>query len=510
MVTQTLNESLGTLPSGKTVALTDDVMTRFLREQYLNSDSEKERRADMRVRLDLYRDRGRLHFEAMVNDVFKNSLVREWRKLFVKYAEFQNVTKRIVREISTVYSETATRTIANGQDRYLELQKLARMDRRMRAVNRLGNLQNNVLVWPDVRNGHPRLRIITQDKLWAIADPNDPTEVVGYVVEMKPRGPIAVSPTGPHYLAMDGQTFFRLDSDWRLIDKGRYPHGVGQLPAVLYSREENEDGILDAHSGKDLVAAHKAVALLNTMMLKHQRSGTRQVVASGDLSTTALNQPMDEEHMLAMGEGVSLQTLDLGADPKTYIDATRAVIKQIAANYGIPESVFDLSYQATSGFEIELKRVGLREVRRDQMLDLRPFERELAEVQSQVLKAAGSEHAFDPAGWSIDFGEVETPQDPSARLNYFEKAEGLDLINRVQMFQSQNPEMDPVECATRVLGNRRDRLSLMVEFQRKNAGAFGPGSTQPAAGGVDDAEDAPATAPDREEMRAAVRRALAS
>src|SRR4030067_1116811 len=80
------------------------------RESYWDNDAEKARRVEMKMRLDLYRDRGRLHFEAMVDDVFKNSQVREWRKLFVKYAGVKNVTKRIVREISTVYSATATRT----------------------------------------------------------------------------------------------------------------------------------------------------------------------------------------------------------------------------------------------------------------------------------------------------------------------------------------------------------------------------------------------------------------
>ena len=391
------------------------------------------------------------------------------------------------------------------------------MDRRLRAVNRLGNLQNNVLCWPDVRNGVPRLRLITQGQFWAIADPNDPTEPVAYIVEMKPNGPVSNSVTGPHYLGMDGQTFFRLDAEWRLIAGSRYPHNVGRIPAVLYSRDENEESILDAHSGKDLVAAHKAVALLNTMMLKHQRSGTRQAVASGDLSTTAVNQPMDEEHIMAIGEGVSIQTLDLGADPGTYIEATRAVIKQIAANFGIPEAVFDLSYQATSGFEIELKRVGLLEVRRDQMRVFLDFERELAEVQAAVLKAAGSPYAFDPEGWSVNFGDMEISS-PLDRLNYLEKAESLDQINRIEMYQMRNPEMDPREVAMRVLENRRQRVQLMVEFQAKNAGAFGPGSTQPAAGSEDDAFDEddgetpmrPKRAPDREEMRAAVRRALAS
>jgi hypothetical protein len=477
-VTQTLNESLGTLPSGRVVELSDDLMTRHLRTNYLENDAEVQRRARMARRIDFYRDRCRHHINAMLDDIFRNAKVKEWRKRFVPYAGFQNISMRVTRETSSVYSEPALRTVKTDPAKnYSKLQRRARMDRRMRHVNRLGNLTNNVLIWPDVRNGDPKLHVVTQDHFWAIADPNDPTTAVGYVIDKKPRGVVPVHSTGPHYLGIDGQTFFRLDSHFRLIEGSRYPHNVGRLPVVLYSREESEESILDAHSGEDLIDAHLSIALLNILMLKAQKAGTRQPVFSGDLSTTPLDQAMDEESALQLGEGVTAQTLDLTADPETYIKAGRAVIKQIAANRGIPESVFDLSYQATSGFEIELKRAGLMEVRHDQMLDFQMVEEELVEVNAAVLSAARHPLAFDPEGFAIDFGEIEI-QDPSSRLDYYAKAEGLDLMTREEMLQRMEPETDADEIKRRIAFNRHQRLMLMVEFQKKNAGAFGPGNVQ--------------------------------
>ena len=474
MVTMDLNESLGTLPSGRIVRLSDDLVSRHLRDKYIQNRDEIARQAEATKRLDLYRDRGQAHFERVIDDVFADPQVREWRKTFVKYALFQNITKRVVREMSAVYSEPAARSIAVGAKKYRDLQHEARMDRRMRHVNRMGNLLNNVLVWPDVSMGSAVIRVVTPDKFWAVANPNDPSMLAGFIIEQFHRGVLNSRATDPHYLVIDGKSFFNLDKDGRMVAESRRPHGLDFMPALLFSREENDEGLLDETSGKDLISAHEAVAPLNTMMLKHQKSGTKQAYATGDLSTTGMGQPMDEEHLLQLGEGVSLNTLDLGADPGTYITATRAVIKQVAANYGIPESVFDLSYAATSGFEIELKRTGLREIRRDQILDFRPFERELAEVQSAVLTAANHPCSFKTSGWSIDFGEVETPRDPAAMLTFWEKLEGMDLANRVEMYMHMNPEASEEDAEKAIATNRALRVERMQNFQTSNSTAFGP------------------------------------
>ena len=481
-VTATLNESLGTLPSGRVMAFTDQQMSDAIRVQ-CKTAAEADRKKHMAMRLDLYRDRGQAHFDNMIRDVFRNSKVMEWRLKFVNYAQFQNLTKRVIREISTVYSESAARRLGGKKDTaYEQLQLELDMDMCMGLLNEMGNLVNNCLVWPDVNPiGDPTLRVVTQDKFHAIAHPNDPSLPVGFVLEQFPLYKSAKA-TDPHYLVVDGATFFRLDKSWRMIEGSRYAHNVGQLPALLYSKGKIDSGILDADGGRDLVSAHLAITLLNVLMLKHQKSGTKQPVASGDLGTTAIDQPMDEEHLLQIGEGVVLSTLDLGADPANYINSARAVVKQLAANYGIPESVFDLSYQATSGFEIELKRVGLREVRRAQIKILRKFESKLAGVMAAVLAAASHPLAFSPVGWSINFGDVETPQDPEARLAYWEKLEGMDLANRVEMYMDMNPEATEEEAAAAIEANEQMRLDRMVRFQAKNGGLKPPGDAGPPDG----------------------------
>jgi hypothetical protein len=473
----TLRETLGTLPDGGVAPLSMDQTTGFIRDRY-KTRSEDDRRRESIRRIDMFRDRGRRHFEEVVDTIFKNAKVREWRKDFVRLAEFQNLTKRIVCEKSTVYMQPATRSVSKGDSRYQQLLRYVRFDRKMRQVNRYGNLINHCLVWPDVVDGRPFMRTVTTDHFCAVAHPNDPTRPVAFVIDQYPNG-IQVSERSPHYLVMSELEFFKLDKEWRYVEGTYAEHGLGTMPALLWSREEPDDCILDATSGRDLTSAHLAVALLNTMMLKHQKSGTQLPYATGDVSAMSSGQPMDEEHLLQVPEGVSLSTLDLGADPESYIKAVRAVIKQIAANNGIPESVFDLSYQATSGFEIELKRSGLRELRLEQILDFRPFERDLAELWSIVLKRAGHELAFETAGWSIDFGEVDAPQDPMAKLDYWSKLEDMGLANRVEMYLEMNPEATQSEAIAAVAKNIEMRIKQMLMFQRAGAQESGAMQQQP-------------------------------
>ncbi len=389
--------------------------------------------------------------------------------------------------------QPATRSVSKGDSRYQQVLHGVRFDRKMRQVNRYGNLINHCLVWPDVVDDQPYMRTVTTDRFCAVAHPNDPTRAVAYVIDQYPNG-LEITARSPHYLVMSEFEFFKMDKNWRFVEGTHEPHDLGTMPALLWSREEPDDCLLDQTSGADLVSAHLAVALLNTMMLKHQKGGTQMPYATGDTSAMASGQPMDEEHLLQVPEGVSLSALDLGADPESYIKAARAVIKQIAANNGIPESVFDLSYQASSGFEIELKRTGLRELRLEQILDFRPFEKNLADLWSTVLKQAGHPLAFETTGWSIDFGEIDAPQDPMAKLHYWSKLEDMGLANRVEMYKDMNPEATEAEAASVVAANIAMRIEQMLMFQKAGAQESGDMQQDPHGGPPTRAQDTTADA----------------
>jgi len=463
-----LREDLGTLPSGNVVRLSDDEITKFLRDKYIFSDGEKTRQKRSRNRLALYRDKGAGLIADMVTALFKNLKVRELRKELIAFAVFQNVSKRITNEISRVYASEALRSVSNGNEGYQDVIRVSRQDRKMRALNRYVNFLNESLLWFDIRAGDPVLRVITPDKFYAISHPNDPTHHIGSIVAIESNG-VSVSDSSPAYLVITGEEFFQLDKNGRMVAGSYSAHGLGLMPAILVHREEPEDRLLDSDSGEDLISAHLAVALLNVLMMKQSKSAERVAVASGDLSSTPNGQPMDSEVLQSFGEGISLQTLDMeGNGPDAYIRAARSVIKQIASNHGIPESVFDLSYAASSGFEIELKRAQLREVREDQILDYRPIERKLVAVQAEVLRAAGHPSRFDPSGWIVNFGSVQPPRSPKAMLEFFEQSRRMGLMNSADMMMKLNPEFSPEMAEKQLIINARVEASRVQLLRSLN------------------------------------------
>lgn len=473
----------------------NDALGKHLRESYIFNDAEAQRRKKTRMRIDLYNDRGQAQISAMVDDIFKNAQVKHLRKKFVELAMFQNLTKRIIREVSSVYSEPATRTVESRKmnERYQDLQRVLSMDRRMRLGNNMLNLCNEVVPWFDFRRGKPILRMVTPDNFWAVCHPDDPTDCVALIFDKLPAKGAIITKDTPFYLVVSDDERRYYNKDGRLLSA--QPHGLSRMPMRLVHRTEPTSALLNPDSGNDIIAAHKSLALINLMMLKHQKSGTKQAVASGDAYDIPRNQPMEEEHVFQAGEGVTMSTLDLGADPDSYIKAARSVIKQIAANYGIPESVFDLSYQATSGFEIELKRTGLREVRRDQILDWRPVERELSEIMVEALAEAKSPYAFSNASWAINFGEVETPQDPMQMLTFWEKQRQMGLMNTVEMLMQLNPEMTYDQAIQKLHTNALIEAERVQLYRALNvspaAPADGSDRDPEASGTAEESSDSP-------------------
>jgi hypothetical protein len=466
-----LRNILGTLPSGAQRELAPDELTRYLRDAYTKNLGEENRKRKIRKRLDLYNDAGEAQVKAVIKDVFTNLKTRELREALVPYAMSQNLTRRIVNEKSTVYSELATRSVRSRNQAYQRLLADLRQDRRMRLLNRMVNLSNEVVLRPDIRNdGVPVLEIVTQDDFYAIAHPNRPTQLVGLIFDTPPRS--TKEPTAPHYLVMGEKEFFQLDQNSRMVAGSWHEHSIGRLPAILVHQEEPRTKLLNFDRGSDLVSVHLAVALLNVMLIKHQRGGTRVPYATGDTSRVPRGQPMEEETVYELGEGVQLNTLDLGANPQSYIDVAEYFISGVAANHGIPESVFKLSYTGEAGVSLEMRRINLHELRRDQIVDYRMVERELVDLQSRIFTGTG--YAFGPEGWSIDFGEVEMPQPLNERLEDWKTLEKMGLANVIEMYMHMNPEASEKEALAAVLRNEEMHLERTLRWQSAVPTAFTP------------------------------------
>lgn len=130
-----------------------DSVGEFLRAKYVANDAENKRRTSAELRKELYCDGGTQALKKLIGEVYRDKEVIRLRRAWAEHARFDNALKRIVNELSTVYSEPAKRTVSGKQnnDRYQNLIERVRLDELMRRANRYVNLFNEALVWFRVR-----------------------------------------------------------------------------------------------------------------------------------------------------------------------------------------------------------------------------------------------------------------------------------------------------------------------------------------------------------------------
>jgi hypothetical protein len=505
-------------PTGeKLTPLTDDEIAIHLRDRYLANPKEIQRRQNALVRRKLYFDQGRDLMEAFIDRVFEDEENRRLRKAVIDEAGYNNVTRRITDALSKVYQFAATRQVKDRDSdaRYKQLQLTLKLNAVMRRANRFLNLFRDIVLYFRVREkgdeAEPVLEIVTPDRFYAITKPDDPTQLVGLMLDQRPstfeglslhQGRITVAGRpGPepgsvqtlhpadlklgasHFLVITDSERFKVDEHGRVIPGSWHTYeSLDRMPAVLAHAEPPEDRLLDGSTGADLVAAHLAAWLQGVMLVKASKALAKQVALSGDLSTATRGQAIDDETVAELPEGVSAQTLDRGTDPGNYMRVAREIIETVASNYDIPPDVLRHA-GATSGWEIELRSLPLRGRRAEQEETLRDVERDLAGVMAAVLEADAPELAFDPEGWSIAFGEVQAPMSTKERLDVFETQRRLGLTSTIQFLMAQNADLDEAAATAQLVMNiaaEVERNKLMRPLQQIS-GSMGAETPDPPA-----------------------------
>lgn len=484
-----LLQAFSELPDGRTQTTGIDFpkIADWLSRRYKSPESKEGQRRDaMRMRLDLMHDRGMPHFEKMFGDVFQDTKVRAEHKRLLKYARFQNVTRRIVSELSTVYDTETRRSVSEQNERYQHFLKFTNFDQKMRRANEYANATNDVLVWLRVatRDGKqvPVVEVISADSFTPIPHPLDSRFLIGVVLDAFPDH-IGARESDPHYQVWSSKERFDLDRNWRFIGSSNRENTLGEIPGVLIHREMPTNGLVDMHSGEDIIQAHFAVAMLMTLMLRGQKVGTKTPYVQGDTAEMARGQTMDSNTVTEIPDDVQVGTLDLRHDPESLIESARAAIAQAAANYGIPEDVFHQNIQASSGFERDLKMVGLRQRRQEQILIFRDAERELARKASLLVQQqADEEFRFGVGEWSIQFGDVTSPMSPSERNQFRKEARRLGVRSALDDIMEDDPDVQDRNEALAKLNQHVMENAEFIDLLRRNnisadADALEPGNT---------------------------------
>jgi hypothetical protein len=450
-----IREILARIPGGQRSPLGWDEVARYLRENVYAPQSEQKRKNAAAMRTALYMDAGDEHLTKWIDEVFQDRSVIDKRQVWVEKSKYNNVTKRIVNELSTVYTEPATRTLANerANERYQEVQRATRQHEVFRRINRWLTLQNNLAIGFRVieerGKRRPVIDVVTPEHFSAVAYPDDRTRLGALSFDLT-NDSLRRNDDDPARLVWTDTEYFYLTARGVLIEESIVEHGFDRMPWILLSLEPPSGALLDATSGADVIAAHLSVWFENVCLLKESKSATKQPALSGDTTTMTRQQAADTEIPIEMPEGVTATVLDFSMDLGMFRDTADHILERTAANYGIPPQV--LKHEgATSGYEIELRRIGIRERRRQQETIFREFEREFVEVQAMVLARDMPELAFEPDGFVLNFGETETPLNPKEELEVFEHARRLTLTDTIDELKRRDPDLDTEGAIARLI-----------------------------------------------------------
>lgn len=400
---------------------------------------------------------------ALIEKVINDDHVKGLRKEWISSSGYNNVTRRIINAMSTVYQEPAVRNVASGNETYQRAQQAFRQHERMRQVNRLANLHRTLLVGVRVRNIgsestpilQPRLDIITPAQVRTlITSPKDPTRLEGVVIELATMGTRPAAQKVSSVLWTNRERGY-LDEDGNLLATPE-DHGLERMPFVLLRLDEDTGGLWSKF-GRSLVSAHKADWFAELCLLKETKSATKQAILAGDLTSVARGQAADSEVPVELPDGVAHQIADMSMDLAMFRDTANHIVDTIASSYGIAPSI--LRHEGVQSAEArDLMRVPLRELRLEQHSPLREFERELAEVQAMVLREDMPELAFDTNGWHIDFADPQTPKSGKEALEEFEHARRLRLTSTIKHVMAKNPDLDEQQATDFILDNVEQEL----------------------------------------------------
>jgi hypothetical protein len=457
----------------------------YLRDTYIKNTNEMARRSDALKREAYYEGGGDEYIKRFIYLAFEDALVRKLRSDLVGQAKWNNVLRRVAHELATVYSEPAKRRVTDDE-KYQAFLEILDSDTVMREVDQKLVIHNDVWIQYRVRKetGEPVLDVVTPAGFWAVCHLQDQTQLMAIVLDQTPARVTRVTPC---YRVWTAAETFMLDSECRVIVSTVEPNALGRLPGVLASmRPPTAKGqLLDSSPAADLCAAHETIWFQNVLLVKESKSANKQTYTTGDVSSAPMGQSSDTERETILPEGVTVQAVDRGMDLAQFRENADHILERAAANHGLPPSVLH-QRDASSGAEIHLRRIPLRELRRKRIPIMRRVERQLAEIQAAVNANDLQEFAFSTDGWGIDYGEVQQPLTEMEASQVFEQNRRLGLTNTLDEILKRNPDLKSDDAALEVLkrnvGVETIRVVLMKALLAMS-GSMGASTEDMNAGG---------------------------
>lgn len=463
----------------------------WLKLNYIENADELARMEHARLLDEFYEGRGDAEMTKVIMTMYTDQKNQDRRINVIKAGldKYDNIVARIVREKATVYSEPPRRTISMGDVTYQAFLDVVQMDDAMREADRKLALHENVLLWYRVRQlstgeREPLLEVVSPASFWAVSHPKDRTQLVAIIFDQSM--PLAPPEAATYRVWTNDQTFV-MNKKCEIFKSSIESWPLGVMPGVLASlvNPGSKPTLLTQFPSADLLSAQKGIRLQAINLAKESISAVNQTYISGDTSATTMGQTADTESEVFLGEGVTATTLNRGMDQEQFRDNGGYIGDAVASNHGLSPSVLR-NRDASSGAEIELRLIPIRQLRKDRIPVLRRVEQKIAKVMAlvnssrevmdekgQPMQVEGDlpDFAFDAEGFSIDFGEVTLPMTATEMDLTFEKRRQLGLTNTLDELKRRNPDLRTddearaelernIELETQRIAKMKDMLAM--------------------------------------------------
>lgn len=428
-------------------------------------------------RFDIYSD----DYEEIIREKIKELFCKKnYSRLFYHVNQSQNLLKRVINEISTVYKVPAQRTLDVVSDRYDQILSEVGFDARMKKVNRLTNLENEMIVVVAIRDGRMTLDIISPANCVVIQNEDNPTKMDGFFYMRTLVNTTGSSLIEYPYWDIAGN-YMILDQNMRpksiIYTPEDYPYrdeqGFFVLPAVAFHRQHPEDNFWDQDSGRDLYNAAVLMGVKMSLFDYYFKTGTiKQIYVVGE-NVEVANEQVADPLTLFMARSSAQGNANVGVlDMQLNLDQlVKALVFQLNGtinNYGISADMWSLSISEMSGRALKIRNRALLESRQEQEETYRTGEGELFSVMRIVNNVhagyMGWKKIPEEAQFAVDFGEIDFPEDPVYEIDLEAKRLKSGLISLGQFYMKFNPDIqDEAEAEKAILDNLNKLAAIREE-----------------------------------------------
>jgi len=443
------------------------------------NNPNRRRKQNIAQRLRLYRNDADYDLAGVIDALFVDENVRQQRKKLIPLAMYENVAKRIVDEVASLYNRPAVRTLTENNDAYRAICKEVDLDSAMKEAQRMLLLCNDVmLMLLKTPAGKHRMRVVTPDMFSAIPDENDRTELAAVLIDRKPESArigMETNSSEVHYDLWDDIYRYQLSASGQIVKQEE--HSLGRLPCVLmHAQKPSEHALLRADYGQDIISAHLAVFALNVMTLRLAKSqGERQPIFVGDAMQSASAQSADGERPVCLPPTSQAFMLDSKTSPEHYLMGKKEILSSVGRTYGMSYEMMTLTSDS-SGKAVEQQR--------QKLIELRDEQRQRAVIhESMVCELLG----FDPSTLTLDFSEQTIAMDAADEVALLSEKVRLGLDSPIKYLMRKDPDLDRDAAEETLNENIDDWARVVVLVRALNAPANGdvtePGS-DPHVNGV--------------------------